>query len=1807
MAEPNLSEKEVWDYIFRPETLESFHEPFPEVTSLTIDVFTTVTGNATETITISPFYGFNTIDDLKLAIYAAKAKDPAFSPSFQFLATPIGEVPRGNRAGRYLATDFYFKSKDLVMSLQEPFAAATAEKLDERFVDSEGNRKILEGASRGRTLFEEIYLKPTKGKVPVFHLFLLRDILTAVRYPKPLSELQHNGRILSYFPFTKPEDTGVSLMETNERNLDDLYSYYTSKQSVLNTTLVRLLDEYEYTTNPKIKDVKYLRFVWLEKSMKKTLDTVFYEVGVNEDRPFLRYYPVDSVAISKVHVKGVLPIPDIADPCLLLQWAKEKSPTKERDFLMGKLFIKPIFQGTAKVYATLQAVDDGTAAIVIEPPKPLKRLDPTADLRLLKESIKAGIKGFPFENGRVDIDEANMTAMIRLPEGQKKLTTAELKKRLNVFRGFFQEIPVLDGEQPLISLRYKAVSNFFRESRVSLYLTQLASRHILDAETVFQDMIKIIQEEFVLTKEEATKEFMKWKDKKEEIIPVEPEYDIYKLTYNPGIDILIYGQHPDYFFHLYRVDSYLNLRRVLTLLTMMTTTPLSELGIQEKTVKVMEASAEKAVVQEEEAPALVPPGLVGSVDPPVADAGDDGDAGDMGEFDFFDEEVEEDEPPKVNATSAKAMVSQASASGIPLPQPLPVAAPGQKGPSTKVQEAAQVPLPASELKLTTANYFIRKLMTADRRLFDYTEGVTSVKKYVSICAANETRQPAVLEKAGYERMMLEYNDDIDRREIDIITYGYEKPPVLPTSEPLKYKSNKEIDEHTFTVLKYGTDLTKQNYYLCCEFFCIRDEMLIRKDEFEGTKFRDNADPEFIGRAKEPNRCPFCNGKLIANWPKAAEGETIFQRELKKKSDKAHTHVGFYSKIVHPERFGLPCCFLTKQDIKSSDPAFAPLHDMAKRIQLAEAPPEEVDEQKEEAPQEAEATTGKQTIPNYQNTLQRVFRKYIIGAEKMPLDIGDEPQIGLLPQVLNDYFQQKIPDIVQRAQIRQELKADSEGFLRIAVENRLGRRADSFLAAVAPFIRLNTAEQVKERIKETVTPKVFLAANYGNLMLEFFDPKLPNRTPNELKDFSSRKLSIKRKLDTLYISRIYKSYINFLGDTRFPEFVSFLDDKTKIKEYRQFANLLAQPGIITLRGIVFLILEIKEDGSLDVICPPYGFTDAMKSCDIAILLHQGDIWEPIFYTKNIPATATAEAQHIVTTRFQQSLRPSWPPVLLERLEGPGGFYEQCKGPNTSPYTGLQQLKKGSKLMTITTAVHIFSSPVFGIVRDTYNHVVAATFLMDTDNDDSPLITVPVLDDGIIRGDLQVHLNWDGFTPAPADKLVEFYKRNAAKLTAFPGYAPEHYIIPTKKDKIEAIQLANGVYLPVSAPSSETMEALGLTPPPGGQPRELEWDVNKGIISPLRELKIDILDKIETETKLEEIYQHFRLIFSNWLSSPESGQAYRQDIKAIIFPTTVEMGVDLPLYEKRKRLQILLSPMLLRWVDTNEPGPKPVRVLLRKDCSSLTTKDSCTAPCIWRQAEGASGTCILHASKKLVDPDVNIAQLFLTRLIEELIRFPIRRQQLLKENKRHVGTLIGVKDAIRIENQYIIPEDSMEWTELLRLDCQRSALEKPKYHEEFSVAAVEGVRAEPQANEIPLPDSVKSILGSDDPKSAGFALYNWDRAVIPKGQELTAILSYIGASLEGTDLTNKLTIIPIELRKLVVQTKVGAVLLDTTAVDPRYEISGWTFVPNPELYIFVKVPDGLFFMTQVTKDIQPIKESALPDKFLDTIKRLPKVLK
>jgi hypothetical protein len=1816
MGETIETEQEIWDKLFRPEILETFFDPYPEVNQIEISHFTTPEGPSTETIKIEPFFPFATIDDLKLAIYTQSKKNPAFAPEFQFLAIPFAEtITPGQRAKRYVALDFYFKKGPVILYLNEPFKAVTADGWDERFVDSEGNRRLLEGASRGRSCFEDVLIKPTGGKVPPIHLFLLRDLLNAVRLPKPLSIPQYNGRLLSYFPSTTAEMDGTKLTEKQAANIETLNTYFLSKQKIMVEKLSPLLEEFTFSNFAKIKDVKYLRFVWLQKTGKKPLDTLFYEIPVSHARPFLRFYPADNVPINKLQVKGVLPIPDIADPCLLLQWAKEKSPTTERDFLLGKISIQQLFEGSAPLYATLQAVDDGTAAIILEPPKPLKRLDPLTDLKLLKESVQRGIQGFPFAESRVDIDEANMVAILRLPSGQTKMSTKDIYKRFQLFRGFFQEISPLDGENPLLAIRYKAVSNFFREDAVGLYLTELASRHVLNPSTAFDDMINILSEEFSLTKDEARVQFNKWKDTKEEIVPLQPEYDIYKLKYNPGIDILIYAQHPDYFFHLYRVDSYINLRRVLTLLTMMFTIPKEELGIEEKQVKTVEESAAKAVPDVDSADAE---GIVGSKalatvgrakQEAIAvqveeDTGDVGDAAEISEWDFFDNE-QDDSPESVEESispaKAKTLVKQA--------QLLPVA--------VKPGAAAALILPSSKLAIPTANYFIRKLQEADSRLFEYTKGIKGLKKYVSVCAANEHRQPAVLDQAGYDRMMLEYRPDMENDQIDIITYGFEKGEVSLRKTPLPYKTAKEREEHTFMVLKYGTDITNQKYYLCAEYFCLKDEIIVRKDEFEGTVFRKNADPEFVGRRKEPNRCPFCNGRLISNYPEVKEGETVFPREVNITNKiKKHTHIGFYSKRLHPEGFGLPCCFTSPQTIKSTDQWFNPLREMSKKLRRAGAEFDEegVEEEEEEEDEDEEVASGFK-IPNYQDTLQRVYRKYIVGPEKMPLEIGDEPQIGLLPLELNDYFKQNVTELTQRVQIRQELKADAKGFLRIGVDNRGGHRTESFFSAIAPFLRLNSADQVRDLIKSKITPRVFLSANYGNLMMEFFDPRIPERPvlPNEIRDFASKNLQIKRKDQLPYVTRIYKSYINFWGDERAtgPHAPSFLDNKSAVKEYRQFASLLAQPNVITPRGIVFMVLDLKDDGSVKVICPPYGYNETMRGADIGILLRKGDIWEPIFYTYNTLPTATKPAIHTIMLRFQKNLEASWPAVLGRRVEE---FQTQCKGPDVAQYTGIQMIKRGAKLLNLSIAVKIFAEPynVHGVIRDTYNHIVACIFKADPDQDDTTLIALPVTDDGVIRSQLQVYLNWDGFTPAPANLVIDFYRKQVNSLLSFypalaASYRPEYAIIPTKKEKIEAIQLANGIFIPVSPP--EEGKAIDLPAPPGGQPQELEWFINKKIMfAEGREYKIDLMKKIESEKQLEEIYEHFRLTFSEWLTGSKEGTALQKDIFTILFPPPSGVGVDLPVFEKRKRLEIILSPFITRWMDSSEPGPKSFESLLRVDCTSIALADKCKSPCIWKIGEKAEG-CFIHTPKMEDTGGMNTPDVFLARLIEELIRFPGRRAELLKQNKKHVSHLVNLKSAVRIGDTFVVQEDSAEWADMLRMECRKMAAERAHFFEEVSssaapVAELEEAEVIEERSLGALPDQLKALLGGD-PKTENLALFEWDKTTVPEGKNIEGIFQALQIPSEIIPISaEKREFTPIELSKLAAALQKGFLQINLDSADPTRVITGWTFGLTNDVYIVVKQGDTLKFLIEKTRGIGPIKEENLPDLFVAKVKALPR---
>lgn len=101
----------------------------------------------------------------------------------------------------------------------------------------------------------------------------------------------------------------------------------------------------------------------------------------------------------------------------------------------------------------------------------------------------------------------------------------------------------------------------------------------------------------------------------------------------------------------------------------------------------------------------------------------------------------------------------------------------------------------------------------------------------------------------------------------------------------------------------------------------------------------------------------------------------------------------------------------------------------------------------------------------------------------------------------------------------------------------------------------------------------------------------------------------------------------------------------------------------------------------------------------------------------------------------------------------------------------------------------------------------------------------------------------------------------------------------------------------------------------------------------------------------------------------------------------------------------------------------------------------------------------------------------RLIDEIIRYSIKRRELF--NNR-IEKLVFFKNPIQIGEQYIVPENSLEWSDMLRIVWNEKYVEKPRFFEEFSSTKV----AQPkvvQPNKS-LSDILKSYLNPEDPKTS-----------------------------------------------------------------------------------------------------------------------------
>ena len=1020
---------------------------------------------------------------------------------------------------------------------------------------------------------------------------------------------------------------------------------------------------------------------------------------------------------------------------------------------------------------------------------------------------------------------------------------------------------------------------------------------------------------------------------------------------------------------------------------------------------------------------------------------------------------------------------------------------------TKVSLSKTLPPPSSQLKTTIAKtYFNERLQMFDKELFSYPKA-PGVKEYPRMCGAAALRQPTVMSEDNYRRMREVYKKDEEEGKVEFFDF--------PLKDGQSYEESRfdtRVKER-ITTLRYGVQ-GKSNIYICSQFWCIHDEIVVLQKDFVSKKDK-------YGNNKPANTCPFCYGRLITLRDEVEQGATVIERTQKDKAEGRHLFVQFLKTSQHPGGYSLPCCFLKDKALYDNHPAFkkqessklilpqtkisdsivSPTRVMNNRLEQ-----EEVIDEEEEKEKEKDVEDLITFNVNYSQRLADMKRSpYITGPEKFPLDIklnvkGDKPQIGVLSPGLDKYFSQRsIPDLVKqdhtvwRLMTNNEKEVVATGFFRMAVDNRKPFQAESFLAATAPILGFNSTFALKQAILGHLSLTVFLQLNYGNFLLEFYDPnfKIPGFVPEKTNQFLETFVKentiqgIFPGPQTESILRAAKSWY------RFQELFS---DIQFTKEYRQFAPFFSAPGFFRENGILFIILETDKTGTVTVRCPPYGIREDMaRSCDIAFISYtpSAQVWEPIFYSSNNPNTKTNENFFV----FESKKRESWPPIVRARTEE---FYSLCKSSGLGLYTD----SPGVNPKTLIPLRKALSLPlgenmsVYSVLRDTYNHVSAVLYELD-EKEKYRCVYVHVIDDGTIYKNVRFDFDWENNISRLAKKSVvdEFYTKYILPLAHELGPHVENMYIPdfpfmAERAKKEGsynygLMFKGGLVIPIARTIGESESYRKI--------QVLPWQMDKKLVFGEEEASVSL--EMDPKT-FQEIFQHLRLTFSNWFTF-EATKEVKDRVRSMLFDVDGYINRAIPLWEKRAMLRIFLGPIVMNWLDASRSAPNRIPSLRRIDCHLQRTSETCSNFCSWKEE---SKQCLLHTPETILIGQniVPAREVLFERLIEQLIRFPIERQQLLENRVRQYQTL---RDGFRSGNEYIVSENLPAWTELLRKtwhgDKEKEKREQPKFVEELQ-SGTQDYEKKDEVLTLPLlPPVLKTLFGK---KESNFFFYPIQESIL-----------------------------------------------------------------------------------------------------------------
>jgi hypothetical protein len=223
-------------------------------------------------------------------------------------------------------------------------------------------------------------------------------------------------------------------------------------------------------------------------------------------------------------------------------------------------------------------------------------------------------------------------------------------------------------------------------------------------------------------------------------------------------------------------------------------------------------------------------------------------------------------------------------------------------------------------------------------------------------------------------------------------------------------------------------------------------------------------------------------------------------------------------------------------------------------------------------------------------------------------------------------------------------------------------------------------------------------------------------------------------------------------------------------------------------------------------------------------------------------------------------------------------------------------------------------------------------------------------------------------------------------------------------------------------------------------EFEYKINRELIFSSREDTWEVTPYILERNQTEDLYQHLRLSFANWIATNPAGSEMRKKIDFLLNRT------DLPNYEKLRRMQLEFNSTIESWLYPDPDYKKPDFSLLRKDCISINVADEadkCSGNCIVRD-----GTCKILVPEKFQlgsSHRVDATEYLSIRLFDEILRLPARRYELFTKGVKRFQV---PRTNIHVGPQWILPENVPAWYDLIRETSSLNGRDVPRYYEEFS---------------------------------------------------------------------------------------------------------------------------------------------------------------